>query len=68
MPTVFMDSHFYDYQAMTALERKEAVQHWLGECIAVHGQIAVLWHPHTLGGDYGWSKGFYEVLDFIKRN
>lgn len=68
MPTVFMDSHFYDYQAMTALKRKEAIQHWLGECIAVHGQIAVLWHPHTLGGDYGWSKGFYEVLDLIKRN
>jgi hypothetical protein len=32
------------------------------ECRAVSGQIAVLWHPHTLTDDYGWCDGL-EILN-----
>lgn len=62
LPTVLMDSHCYDYQPMTADQRQQAIQHWIGECQAVHGQVAVLWHPHTLSHDYGWSEGFNDTL------
>lgn len=66
LPTVLMDSHCYDYQPMTAPQRQQAIEYWLGECQAVRGQIAVLWHPHTLSRDYGWSDGFQDTLARIK--
>jgi hypothetical protein len=58
IPTVLMDSHFYDYSPMQQQERHEAIRKWTEECKRVGGQIAVLWHPHTLTKDYGWSDGF----------
>jgi hypothetical protein len=61
-PTVIMDSHFYDYQALDAGERKAAMRRWIDETCVVHGQIAVLWHPHTLTKDYGWMQGFQDLL------
>lgn len=66
IPTVLMDSHCYDYQSMTAGQRQQAIAHWIGECQAVRGQVAVLWHPHTLTQDYGWSDGFNETLANFK--
>lgn len=62
LPTVLMDSHFYDYQPMSADQRRQSIQNWIGECKAVHGQVAVLWHPHTLSLDYGWSEGFNDTI------
>ena len=62
MPTLFMDSHFYDYQPMSAAERQSAMLHWLQECKNVRGVAAVLWHPHTLTQDYGWSDGFRDAI------
>ena len=62
LPTVLMDSHFYDYQPMSAAERRAALKHWLSEIVAVGGQAAVLWHPHTISADYGWGQGFQELL------
>jgi len=62
LTTVLMDSHFYDYQPMTATERRSALRDWLDEVVAVGGQVAVLWHPHTLSRDYGWAEGFRELL------
>jgi hypothetical protein len=65
-PTVFMDSHFYDYQSMNANERVMQMRHWVAECYAVRGQVAVLWHPHTLSKDYGWDGGFIDLINIIK--
>lgn len=65
LPTVIMDSHFYDYQAMTPEERREVMEHWVTECRVVCGQVAVLWHPHTLTADYGWGEGFEELVAMI---
>jgi hypothetical protein len=65
-PTVLMDSHCYDYQPMAAQQRRQAIQRWLGECQAVHGKVAVLWHPHTLSEDYGWTDGFRDTLSTLK--
>ncbi|OAH06906.1 hypothetical protein pfor_22c2442 [Rhodobacteraceae bacterium SB2] len=61
-PTVFMDSHFYDYNELTDKERKLDMVAWIQECLDVGGQIAVLWHPQTLSEEYGWSEGFHELL------
>lgn len=62
MPTLFMDSQFYDYHSMTAEERFNAMCYWLDEVHQVGGQVAVLWHPHTLSTDYGWRAGFADLL------
>lgn len=68
LPTVLMDSHFYDYQPMTAEQRRQSIRHWVDECKAVFGQVAVLWHPHTLSLDYGWSQGFNDVIANLGEN
>jgi hypothetical protein len=66
LPTVLMDSHFYDYQPMSAGERQAAIRNWLEEIFAVGGEAAVLWHPHTITADYGWREGFQELLTCIE--
>ena len=62
LPTVFMDSHLYDYQAMTDVERKKHIVGWIEEINQVAGQAALLWHPHTLTKTYGWQAGFRDML------
>ncbi|HUP05574.1 MAG TPA: hypothetical protein VMU47_00370 [Caldimonas sp.] len=62
LPTVLMDSHLYDYVPFAADERRAAMHRWLEEIASVGGEAAVLWHPHTLTRDYGWSDGFRELL------
>jgi hypothetical protein len=66
LPTVLMDSHFYDYSQMTASERRSSMLDWIEEVRAVGGKIAVVLHPHTLTNDYGWTNGFMELVDLIK--
>ena len=68
MPSVFMDSHFYDYQQMSPVDRRSAMQHWIQECHSVSGEAAILWHPHTLTRDYGWVDGFKDVIQLIKES
>lgn len=66
MPSVFMDSHFYDYQPMSAVARQHAIRHWIKECHSVSGEAAVLWHPHTLTKDYSWADGFRDTISHVK--
>jgi hypothetical protein len=65
--TVFMDSHFYDYQQLSSVERNSKIQCWLEECNKVNGTVAVLWHPHTLTEDYGWALGFHETVTAVQK-
>ena len=65
-PLVLMDSHLYDYLDLEAEARGEAIARWIGEIKAVGGQATVLWHPHTLGRDYGWGDGFNRMLSTIQ--
>ncbi|MFC1749412.1 hypothetical protein ACFL2V_11475 [Pseudomonadota bacterium] len=67
MPTVMMDSHFYDYQTMEPAQRNADMSKWIDEVKLVCGNIAVLWHPHTLTKDYGWSDGFYGLVDMLQK-
>lgn len=67
-PTLFMDSHFYDYQSMSAAERQSVMRHWIQECQNVSGDAALLWHPHTLTKDYGWSDGFQDAVNLIRES
>jgi hypothetical protein len=62
-PTIFMDSQFYDYENMNDEKRRGQIQYWLEEVKAVHGKCAILWHQHVLSEDYGWKKGYEEVLE-----
>tara|TARA_A100000171_G_C2138049_1_gene152037 strand:+ start:4627 stop:5946 length:1320 start_codon:yes stop_codon:yes gene_type:complete len=66
LPTIIMDSHFYDYhQYETSDQRHNAMLHWIAECQIVGGQAALLWHPHTLTEDYGWGEGFQHLVSII---
>ena len=65
LPTVLMDSHFYDYRQVTSDELLKGMMHWVNECRIVSGQIAFLWHPHTMTKDYGWSKGFEGLISLL---
>ena len=61
-----MDSHFYDYQKMNAAQRSKEINRLTDECKHVGGEAFVLWHPHTLSDDYGWTEGFRTLLKSIK--
>ena len=66
VPTVMMDSHFYDYNLLSDFEREINMSMWVDEIKNVQGDSAVLWHPHTLTNDYGWKNGFLQLLKLIK--
>ncbi len=61
IPTVAMDSHFYDYRLLSPEERTADMRRWIEEVRAVRGVAAVLWHPHTLSPDVGWADGFDQM-------
>ena len=62
VPMVLMDSQLYDYAALTDAARASTMRRWLDEVRAVGGVASVIWHPHTLGPDYGWRPGFEALL------
>ncbi|MDQ2105346.1 polysaccharide deacetylase family protein [Azospirillum isscasi] len=62
MPLVLMDSHLFDYALLESAGRHAAIDRWIGEIRAVRGIASVLWHPHTLGRDYGWRPEFEALL------
>ena len=66
LPTVFMDSHFYDYQSISPALRNQTIRNYIEECNIVSGEVALLWHPHTLSKDFGWSDGFRDLINLIK--
>jgi hypothetical protein len=65
MPLVLMDSQVYDYESLDDESRRREIARWVGEVHAVHGVGTFLWHPHTLGSDYGWRDGFVCLLNEI---
>ena len=65
-PTIFMDSHFYNYKQMSGEERREAIYKLISECRFVSGTASLLWHPHSLSKDYGWEKGYHECIEIVK--
>lgn len=66
-PSVLMDSHLFDYQALSGSERISTIDGLLSEVRVVSGQAAVLWHPHTLTSDYGWRAEFRHLLDGVAK-
>ena len=65
MPSILMDSHIYDYLDLNDNERKKLMYKLISECKSFNGESAVLWHPHTMTNDYGWTKGFLELIKII---
>lgn len=67
-PTLFMDSHFYDYKFMNSDVRKKNMRDWVNKVKYVGGNVAVLWHPHTLSNNYGWQEGYRDLVDLIGKD
>ena len=66
VPTIIMDSHFYNYDNIDKKNINSNISKWIDEVKFVKGYCALLWHPHTLTKDYGWEKGFDHLLSEIK--
>lgn len=65
LPSILMDSHIYDYIELEEKNHLYFMNSFTEECKKLHGQAAVLWHPHTLTKDYGWMGGFQKLLNLI---
>ena len=65
LPTTLMDSHIFDYDPMPNSERRKEMKYWVDECKFVRGQMAILWHPHTLSKDYNWGSSFDDLLKLL---
>ncbi|WBF66163.1 hypothetical protein LN040_10530 [Desulfovibrio subterraneus] len=65
VPLTLMDSHLYDYSDLEPQERMARISAIIREVRSVHGVASVLWHPHTIGKEYGWKDGFLELLETI---
>ena len=61
-PTILMDSHLYDYDDLNQDQRQNKINNLLDECKFVNGNVALLWHPHTISEDYGWLDSFYYLI------
>ena len=66
-PTIFMDSHFYDYNQFSDKKRRKIMARYINECRFVSGTVSLLWHPHSLSKDYGWEKGYYDCIELVKK-
>jgi hypothetical protein len=64
IPTMFMDSHFYDYASPE--DPMAAMSPWIEEVLAVRGEASVIWHSQTMHPEYGWAGGYLALLDFLK--
>lgn len=65
LPTIFMDSHFYDYEPINNAARKKRLTYWVDEIKEVHGRGALIWHQRVFGGDYGWDKGYNVLINMV---
>lgn len=65
-PTILMDSHLYDYRRLSPEQRSSLIARLVDECSAVRGQVAVLWHPHTLSAEYNWRQSFHVLLNHLQ--
>jgi hypothetical protein len=66
IPTLLMDSHFYDYDAPQ--DPAAAMRPWIDEVIHVHGEASLLWHSQTMHDDYGWAPGYLALLDMLGKS
>ncbi|MBO6639978.1 MAG: hypothetical protein JJ920_19820 [Roseitalea sp.] len=64
VPTIIMDSQFYDYGFPS--DPRAAMVNWIDEVVAVGGEASLLWHVHTIHEEYGWREGYVALLDLLK--
>ena len=66
LPMVMMDSHLFDYSSYEEEEQRKQMKYWLEEIKKAHGTATILWHQHAMSDDYGWSRGFKDLLASIE--
>jgi hypothetical protein len=67
IPLVLMDSHLYDYADLTDTQRQQQLSYWLDEIRFVRGIATIVWHQRTMSRDYGWEKGFRQLLEYLQK-
>ncbi|MGE4550072.1 MAG: polysaccharide deacetylase family protein [Opitutales bacterium] len=65
LPMVIMDSHLYDYKQLRDEEVTVEMTKWVREINEVYGQATVIWHQRVMSMDYGWGRGFKNLLDLV---
>tara|TARA_A100001015_G_scaffold242910_1_gene277690 strand:+ start:4077 stop:5399 length:1323 start_codon:yes stop_codon:yes gene_type:complete len=66
LPTVIMDSHFFDYNTENEDEQFLRLKHYIEEVRFVGGEIAIVWHHRVFHPETGWGKLYYRLLEHIK--
>lgn len=66
IPTLFMDSHFYDYNQLSENEMQKQIKACIDEVKLVGGEVAIIWHQRVFAKDYGWLQGYEHVLNAIQ--
>jgi hypothetical protein len=66
IPMVLMDSHLYDYHCYSDENRENQINYWLNEIKFVGGQASIVWHQRVMSKDYGWDKGYEQLLSSVR--
>lgn len=68
LPMVLMDSHLYDYAELSDTQRRQQLTYWLDEIRFVGGTATIIWHQRVMSQDYGWAKGYQELLEYLYKS
>lgn len=62
LPLVLMDSHLFDYGALTLEQRRDCIDRVLAELRLVGGEASIVWHQRVFHPDYGWGDDYEYLL------
>lgn len=66
LPTIAMDSHFFDYSIGNEEEQFNRLKHYLDEVRFVKGEAAIVWHHRVFHSETGWGNLYNKLLNYIK--
>lgn len=66
LPTIIMDSHFFDYSVDSDDQQFQRLKHYLDEVRFVGGEAAIVWHHRVFDPETGWGPLYQRLLNEIE--